>query len=111
MAFSLEQHNETPPKPSKLPGSSDTNFATWDLFLFGFVFKPLFLFPLMIFPAVVDKRKATRVSTVQPGIARQRPGPAVQPVRTLVACWEETGGGMSPSPGHNGEVQCALPSG
>lgn len=55
MAFSLEQHNETPPKPSKLPGSSDTNFATWDIFLFGFGFKPLFLLPLMIFPAVVDK--------------------------------------------------------
>lgn len=55
MAFSLEQHNETPPKVSKLPGSLDTNFATWDLFLFGFIFKPLFLLPLMIFPAVADK--------------------------------------------------------
>lgn len=48
---------------------------------------------------------------MQPGIAPQHPGPAVHPVHTPVMCWEETGGGMFPSPGHNGKVQCVLLSG
>lgn len=56
MAFSLELHNKTPPKASKLPGSSDTNFATWDLFLFGFVFKPLSLLPLMLLLQMNEKQ-------------------------------------------------------
>lgn len=111
MAFSLQQRNETPPKASKLPGSSDTTCAAWDLFLFAFAFKPLFLLPLMICPVVVDELKAIRGSTVHPGIAPQYPGPSVHRVHTLVPRLEETGGGMSPSPDHNGKVQCVLPSG
>lgn len=59
MAFSLELHNKTPPKASKLPGSSDTNFATRDLFLFGFVFKPLFLLPLMLLLQMNEKQSET----------------------------------------------------
>lgn len=50
MAFSLQQHNKTPPQVSKLPGSSDTDFTTWDLFLFGFVFKNPFFSPFDDFP-------------------------------------------------------------
>lgn len=111
MAFSLEQHNETPPKASKLPGSSDTTCASWDLFLFGFGFKPLFLLPLMICPVVVDKLKAIIGSAVHPGIASQHPGPAVHHAHTLVSRLEETGGGMSPFPEHNGEMHCVLSSG
>jgi len=53
----------------------------------------------------------SRDSTKQPGIAPLNPDPAEHLVHTLVACWEETGGGMSHCPGHNGEVQCVLPSG
>lgn len=45
MAFSLELLNNTLPKASKLSGSSDTIFATWDYFYLALFFKH-FLFSL-----------------------------------------------------------------
>lgn len=89
--ISLEQRNETAPQVSRPPGRPDTSFVTWDLFLLGFVFKSLFLLPLMILPAVVGEGKAIRGGTAQPQTAPQHPGPAARSVHTLMAFWEEAG--------------------
>lgn len=80
-------------------------------FYLALFLNPSFLLVLMIFPAVVDKRKAISGSTTQPSVAPRCPGPAVQPVRTPVSCQEETGGLISPFPGRSGEVRCVLLSG
>jgi len=108
MAFSLELLNNTLPKASKLSGSSDTNFATWDYFYLALFLKPFF-FSLSCFPVLLQTNQKQSEAILQSSKLLLRHYSSCIPCPHLVPCWDETGSCNMSSSLDNSGLQLPLP--
>lgn len=108
MAFSLELLNNTLPKASKLSGSSDTNFATWDYFYLALFLKPFF-FSLSCFPVLLQTNEKQSEAILQSSRLLLRHYSSCTPCPHLVPCWDEMGSCNMSSSLDNSGLQLPLP--
>lgn len=104
MAFSLEQHNETHPKPQSFQEVQIQISQLETYFYLALLSNPFFFF-LWWFSLLLWTNEI-RGSTVQPRIATPHPGSAVHPVHTPITYWEETRGDMSSPTGQAAMLRC-----